>query len=135
MAITLAEAEKAIQASRTKAEEMGLRMSIAVVDPRGDPVAALRMDGASYVTFAVARGKAFAAAIWGRPSGEMIEMADHPVFRSVVMMEGGQLILGQGGVPIKKGEEIVGAVGASGGSGQEDEDVSRVGADIVSSSR
>ena len=127
MVISLTEAETVLQAARSEAQRMGIVMSIAVVDPRGDPIAALRMDGTRYITYNVACGKAFAAAIFGRPSGEMAERADLPVFRSVVLMEGGRIIPGQGGVPIKRGDEIIGAVGASGGSGQEDEDVSKAG--------
>lgn len=128
MSVTITEAERVLQAAKAKAQEQGTKMSIAVVDARGDPVAALRMDGARYLTFDVARGKAFAAAVFGQPSGELTARADNPVFRSVVLMEGGRLVMGQGAVPLRRGNEVIGAVGASGGTGQEDEDVAKAGA-------
>ncbi len=128
MSITLAQAEKALQAAKAKAQQMNVKISIAVVDPRGDPVAALRMDGANYLTYDNARGKAFAAAIFGRPSGELTARADNPVFRSVLIREAGRIIPGQGAVPIKRGDQVIGAIGASGGTSQEDEDASAAGA-------
>lgn len=90
-------------------------------------MALVRMDGARWFTADVSRGKAMASALFGRPSGEMAERADSPVFRSLVQMHGGHLIPGQGAVPIRHGEEVVGAVGVSGGTGQQDEEVARTG--------
>ena len=128
MSITLAEAEKALQAAKAKAQQMNVKVSIAVVDPRGDPIAALRMDGAGYLTFDNARGKAFASAAFGRASGELTARADNPVFRSVMIREQGRIIPGQGAVPIRRGDQLIGAIGASGGTSQEDEDISAAGA-------
>jgi uncharacterized protein GlcG (DUF336 family) len=129
--INLEEAERVLQAAKAKAIQLGVPMSIAVVDPRGDPVGALRMDMAKFLTFDVARGKAFAAAFWGIPSGDMTAVADNPVIRSVVMMEGGRIIPGQGAVPLLRGAYVIGAVGASGGTGQQDEEVAKAGANAL----
>ena len=129
--INLEEAERVLQAAKAKAIQLGVPMSIAVVDPRGDPVGALRMDIAKFLTFDVARGKAFAAAFWGIPSGDMTAVADNPVIRSVVMMEGGRIIPGQGAVPLLRGAYVIGAVGASGGTGQQDEEVAKAGANAL----
>ena len=131
MSVTLAEAEQIIQVGKAKAQEMGIRVSIAVLDPRGDLVAQVRMDGARWFTTEVSRGKAFASASFGRPSGELEERADRPVFRSIVLMQGGHLVPSQGAVPIRRGEEVVGAVGVSGGTGQQDEEIAQAGIDAL----
>jgi len=54
-----------------------------------------------------------------------------PVFRGLMAMEGGHMIPGQGALPVFKNGEIVGAVGGSGGTAQQDEDASKVGIDAV----
>ena len=131
MSLTLAEAEKVIRASVAKAERMGLKVSIAVVDGRGDLKASVRMDGVSWLTSDTARGKAFASANFGVPSGALSDRLDTPVFRSLVAMQGGHLVLGQGAVPIKKGDQVIGAVGVSGATSQEDEDIAKVAAEVV----
>ena len=68
-----------------------------------------------------------AAACFGRPSGELTENAQAPVFRGLMAMEGGHMIPGQGAVPAYRNGELVGAVGGSGGTAQEDEDASLAG--------
>jgi len=54
-----------------------------------------------------------------------------PVFRGLMAMEGGHMIPGQGALPVFKNGEIVGAVGGSGGTAQQDEDASKAGIDAV----
>ncbi len=127
MAITLAQAERIIRAGKAKAKELNIKVSISVVDPRGDLVAMVRNDGARWTTGDVSRGKAFASATFGVPSGEMAQRADSPVFRSLVAMQGGHIIPGQGALPVTKGGQVIGAVGVSGGTAQQDEDVARAG--------
>ncbi|MFQ5872699.1 MAG: heme-binding protein [Dehalococcoidia bacterium] len=131
MSITLAEAEKVVQAGKAEAEKMGVGVSISVVDPRGDLKAAVRMDGVGWFTSDVARAKAFASANFGVPSGDLTDRADMPVFRSLVAMQRGHLVLGQGAIPITRGEEVIGAVGVSGATAQEDEDVAKAAARAI----
>ena len=106
---------------------MGAKMSVSVVDPRGDLIGMFRTDGASWRTPAISRAKAVSAACFGRPSGDLTDNAMSPVFRGLMAMEGGHMIPGQGAVPAYRGDELVGAVGGSGGTSQEDEDCSRAG--------
>jgi uncharacterized protein GlcG (DUF336 family) len=129
--LTLAEAEQILVAAKAKVLEMGARMSVSVVDPRGDLIAMFRTDGASWRTPPISRAKAVAAACFGRPSGDLTENAQAPVFRGLMAMEGGHMIPGQGALPVYRGNELVGAVGGSGGTAQEDEDAARAGIEAV----
>ena len=125
--MTLAEAEVILAAAKAKVLEMGAKMSISVVDARGDLITMMRTDGASWRTPAISRAKAVAASCFGRASGELTENALAPVFRGLMAMEGGHMIPGQGALPVFKDGEVVGAVGGSGGTAQEDEDASLAG--------
>jgi len=129
--LTLAEAEQVLQAAKSKVFEMGAKMSVSVVDPRGDLIAMLRTDGASWRTPAISRAKAVAAACFGRASGELTDNALSPVFRGLMAIEGGHMIPGQGALPVYRDGEVVGAVGGSGGTSQEDEDVALAGIESV----
>jgi uncharacterized protein GlcG (DUF336 family) len=125
--LTLAEAEVILAAAKAKVLEMGANMSVSVVDPRGDLITMMRTDGASWRTPAISRAKAVAASCFGRASGELTENAMAPVFRGLMAMEGGHMIPGQGALPVFKDGVLVGAVGGSGGTAQEDEDASLAG--------
>ena len=129
--LTLAEAEQVLQAAKSKVLEMGAKMSVSVVDPRGDLIAMFRTDGASWRTPAISRAKAVAAACFGRASGELTDNALSPVFRGLMAMEGGHMIPGQGALPVYRNGEVVGAVGGSGGTSQEDEDVALAGIESI----
>ncbi len=125
--LTLAEAEVILAGAKAKVLEMGANMSISVVDPRGDLITMMRTDGASWRTPPISRAKAVAASCFGRASGELTENALAPVFRGLMAMEGGHMIPGQGALPVFKDGILVGAVGGSGGTAQEDEDAALAG--------
>ena len=125
--LTLAEAERILAAAQAKVREFGVNMSVSVVDPRGDLIAMFRTDGASWRTPPISRGKALAAACFGRSGADLADNAQAPVFRALMAMEGGHMIPGQGGLPVYRDGELVGAVGGSGGTGQQDEDVALAG--------
>jgi uncharacterized protein GlcG (DUF336 family) len=129
--LTLAEAEQILAAAKAKVNEMGAKMSVSVVDPRGDLITMFRGDGASWRTPPISRAKAVAAACFGRASGELTENAQAPVFRGLMAMEGGHMIPGQGALPVYRGGELIGAVGGSGGTAQEDEDAARAGIESI----
>ena len=109
--LTLAEAEQILAASKAKVLEMGAKMSVSVVDPRGDLIAMFRTDGASWRTPPISRAKAVASACFGRPSVELTENAQLPVFRGLMAMEGGHMIMGIGALPVYRGSDLIGAVG------------------------
>ena len=129
--LTLAEAERILAAAKAKVLEMGVKLSVSVVDPRGDLISMFRVDGASWRTPAISRGKALAAACFGRPGAELAANADLPVIRGFMAMEGGHMIPGIGGLPVYRSGELVGAVGGSGGTGQQDEDAAREGIEAL----
>ena len=129
--ITLEEAERVLQAAKKKATDMGVKLSISVVDARGDLICMARMDGAPWRTPYVSRGKARAAACFGMPSNDLTDRALTPVMRAVMEVEKGEFVPGQGALPIFKNGELIGAVGGSGGTAQEDEDASRAGVETL----
>ena len=129
--LTLADAERMIQAAKAKAVEIGVKLSISVVDERGDLKCMVRMDGAPWRTPYISRGKARAAACFGVPSDDLPDRAMIPVMRAVMEVERGEFVPGIGALPIMKDGELVGAIGGSGGTGQEDEDAARAGLDAL----
>ena len=129
MSVTLAEAVMIVDGARGKATELGIPMSIAVVDPHGDLVAFQRMDGSTLRSGFVSQGKAVASAHFGRPSGEV--NSDSPIARSLNLALGGRFIPHQGALPIMDGQEVRGAVGVSGGPSQQDEEVAKAGLDAL----
>ena len=129
--LILAEAEQILAAAKAKVLDMGAKMSVSVVDPRGDLITMFRIDGASWRTPPISRAKAVAASCFGRPSGELTENAQAPVFRGLMAMEGGHMIPGQGALPVYRDGELIGAVGGSGGTAQQDEDAARAGIEAL----
>ena len=129
--LNMAESEQILAAAKAKVLEMGAKMSVSVVDPRGDLIGMFRTDGAPWRTPAISRAKAVSSACFGRPSVELTDNALSPVFRGLMAMEGGHMIPGIGALPVYKNGELVGAVGGSGGTGQQDEDAARAGIDAV----
>ncbi len=120
--LTLSEAQAIIQAAQRDADRRNLRLSIAVVDGRGDLIAATRMPNARPTTMDTAIGKAMGAAIFGRPSADLAANSGSPLYQNMNDATGGRLRFFQGALPIVRNGYTVGAVGASGASSQDDED-------------
>jgi uncharacterized protein GlcG (DUF336 family) len=116
-----------ISAGERAAADAGLALAFAVVDAGGHLVALHRMDGAPWIAPEVAVGKAWTAAAYGAPSAAQGEkMADlHAFSAAISAATGGRFTPQIGALPILDGDEVVGAVGASGGTGQQDEDAVR----------
>ena len=129
MVLTLAEANRIAQGAMAKAEELNIKINVAVCDTGGRLIAFQRMDNARWAGVYGSQGKAIASAAFGRPSGELAERADHPTPRGIVAAEGGHMIMGQGAVPIIRNGVVDGACGVGGGTAQEDEDCARAGVD------
>ena len=125
--ITLEKALALITAGEEEARRQDLILSFAVVDAGGHLVALHRMDGAAFTTPDIALGKAWTAAAYRAPSAATGEkMRDLPVFSaSISVMTHGRFTPQIGGLPITDGDAVIGAMGASGGTGQQDEDVVR----------
>jgi uncharacterized protein GlcG (DUF336 family) len=129
LALSLEMAERFIAAAKAKAQEQGWSMSLAVVDLAGDPVMLARMDGARWLTARVAVSKAFTAATFRRPSAEVEKLArDRPqLFDSIASLIDQPLLLAGGGLPLIINGELLGGVGASGGTEEQDIECARAG--------
>ena len=114
-----------LSAAREECGRAGIPMSFAVMDPAGHLVAALRTDGAPWISTDVAQGKAWTAAAYGMPSaGQKTKMDSLPNFSTALTtMTGGRFTPQPGAVPVYADGQLLGALGASGGTGQQDEDV------------
>ena len=125
--ITLERAVALIAAGERAAAAEGLALAFAVVDAGGHVVALHRMDGAPWIAPQVALGKAWTAAAYGAPSAAQGEkMADlHAFSASISAATGGRFTPQIGGLPVLEGDTVVGGMGASGGTGQQDEDAVR----------
>jgi uncharacterized protein GlcG (DUF336 family) len=123
--LTLAQANQIIAAALAKSQESGYKpMGVAVVDEAGDLKAFARQDGASMFRFEIARGKAWGAVGMGVSSRVLAQRAkDNPnFFLSLAATSGGKFLPQPGAVLITDSHgHVLGAVGASGGTGDEDE--------------
>ena len=126
--IALQETLKIISAAEQKAQEMGLAMNIAVMDAGRNLVAFHRMDGAWVASIDIAIDKAFTSAGRGLTTREIGEMAQpgQPLF-GINTTNGGRIVIFAGGVPLTREGEVVGAVGVSGGTPDEDHEVAEAG--------
>lgn len=126
--VASAGAERALGAAAAEARRQGWAVSIAVVDPAGDLVAFLRLDGAPQASVDIARAKARTAARFRRPT-RGLDSALTAGRLAILGLEGVTPV--EGGVPIVVNGEIVGAVGVSGVTSAQDAQVARAGAAAV----
>ena len=126
--ITLAEARQIIAAATAKANELKTLMNIAVVDEGANLVAFERMDGAWIGSIDIAQKKAFTSRAFDldtKSLGENSQSGDQ--FFGIHVSNGGKIMIFAGGIPIKRGEHVVGAIGVSGSSGKNDHAVAEAG--------
>ena len=115
--LTLKEARAAIERGVAKAQELGFKVAVAVVDAGGHLVACDRMDGALWITPEIARAKANAAAAFEATTQDLetrFATARALFAGNVAALGDYKLVFGRGGVPLVAGDRIVGAVGVSG---------------------
>jgi len=125
MSLNLEEADRMVRAAITKAKQLNIKLSVAVCDAGGHLMAFNRMEGAIWISAMAAQGKAVAATAFGRPSGSV--SADSPVVQAILATQGGRIVAAQGALPILRSGELIGAIGGSGGTAQQDEECARVG--------
>src|ERR1700682_1208354 len=127
--ISLAMAQTIANAAMEKCKEMGFRVSVTVVDRAGLPIVMLRGDGAGLHTPEGSDRKAYTARTFRSPSADFVKrMLNDPT--AVGSKEYTRVLALGGGLPIKVGDDVVGAVGVSGSPGKDD-DCSKAGIDKV----
>ena len=126
--ITLGEAQRIVSAAEHKAQQMGQSMNIAVMDAGRNLVAFQRMDGAWVASIDIAIDKAFTSAGRGLTTRKIGEMAQpgQPLF-GINTTNGGRIVIFAGGIPLMRNGEVVGAIGVSGGTVDEDHEVAEAG--------
>ena len=121
----LARAHKLIDQALAKAKQLGIKVTVAVVDEGGLLVALSRMDGATPLSPQIAEAKAVGAAMLHRDGANLAQLAkDRPGFFSVAdRLVRVPLVPGLGSLLIKEDGNVVGALGVSGGSPDQDLEV------------
>lgn len=121
-------AHRMIAAAENKAREIGVPMNIAVVDESGVLKAFSRMDGAPLLSVQIAQDKAYTAAGFGMPTHGWFDfIKDDPPLAAGAPAGIDRLVIFGGGYPIKSGDAVIGAIGASGGHYSQDMEVARAG--------
>lgn len=132
MNITLAEAQKVIAAAEKKSKELDVKMDIAVVDSGANLTAFARMDGAWLGSVDIAIKKAKTARYFDMNTGEIGKLSQPGESLFNIEHSNNGLITFPGGVPLKnKNGEIIGAVGVSGSSVENDHAVATFGAESI----
>jgi uncharacterized protein GlcG (DUF336 family) len=121
MNISLNLALEAISGAREKADKIGVPMVIAVVDAGGNLVAQQRMDGALLVSIDISLNKAYTSVALKMPTHDLAPASQpgQPLF-GIHNADGGRIVIFGGGFPLKEGDEIIGGIGVSGGSVEDD---------------
>ena len=122
--ITLNEARQIIAAGEAKAGEIGSPSNIAVVDAGGHLVAHARMDGAWMGSIDISINKAYTSRMFDIPTKDLAEMSQPgKPFYGIHVSNHERVVIFAGGMPLRVGDQIVGAVGVSGGTGDQDQAV------------
>ena len=132
--ILLAEANRAIAAAQAYARDRGYSISVTVCDSMGHFIAHQRMDDALLLSSYGSVGKAIASAGLGIPSGDESDVDLHRSSVGGVLAHGLAVIRRPGGLPIKRGGEVEGAIGVSGApTDEQDEECARRGIEVIGS--
>jgi uncharacterized protein GlcG (DUF336 family) len=118
---------KILDAAQKKAKEIGVGMSVSVVDEGGNLLGFIRMDGAFLHSIHTSYSKAYTAASIRRPTGSF----PPPVSEEISSITNGRFTNLKGGMPIMINGKVAGAVGSGSGTGEQDEMVSRAGAEAI----
>lgn len=127
--ITLADARRIIAAAEVRAEEIGQPSNIAVVDEGGNLIAHVRMDKAWIGSIDISIKKAWTARAFDIETKALAELSQSgDQFFGIHASNDGKVMIFAGGIPLKRGDRVVGAIGVSGGMGKQDQAVAEAGA-------
>jgi uncharacterized protein GlcG (DUF336 family) len=128
--LNLEDARRVVAAAEKKAKEIGQPMNIAVVDGGGNLVTHVRMDGAWLGSIDISINKAYTARAFNLATKDLaVQAQPGKQFYGIHVSNPGRIMVFAGGIPLVRGGEVVGAIGVSGGSGEQDQSVAAVGAD------
>jgi uncharacterized protein GlcG (DUF336 family) len=129
--ITLKDARKIIAAAESKAAEIGQPMNIAVADSGGNLIAHVRMDGAWLGSIDISIKKAYTSRAFDISTRDLAEHSQSGgQFFGIHASNDGRIMIFAGGIPLKHDGKVVGAIGVSGGSGEQDHAVAEAGAAV-----
>jgi uncharacterized protein GlcG (DUF336 family) len=134
--LALSDAKRMLEAGEAKAASFGIAYNIAVVDAGGALVAFTRQDGALIGSIDLAIGKAITARLFDKRTSDLAKMAQPgaPLF-GIEQSNGGKVVIFGGGLPVLIGGKIVGAVGTSAGTVEQDIAVAEAAAAAVNEAR
>jgi len=129
LGISLEQATAVVEAARQHAEKIGVQMNIAIVDAGNNLIAFARMDGAWLGSIDIAQGKAYTARAFDMETKALgrASQPGAPLF-GINASNGGKLVIFAGGIPLKSDGQVVGAIGVSGGTVEQDQEVAEAGA-------
>jgi uncharacterized protein GlcG (DUF336 family) len=127
--LTLKEARVVIAAAEKKAAKIKQPMNIAVADEGGNLVSHVRMDGAWIGSVDISIKKAWTSRAFDIATKDLAEHSQSGnQFFGIHASNGGKVMIFAGGIPLKRNGKVVGAIGVSGGSGEQDHAVAEAGA-------
>jgi uncharacterized protein GlcG (DUF336 family) len=127
--VRLEDARRVTAAAEKRAQQIGQPMNIAVVDAGGNLVSHVRMDGAWLGSIDISINKAFTSRAFDIATKDLAGPSQPGgQFFGIHVSNGGRVMIFAGGIPLKRDGKVVGAIGVSGGSGEQDQTVAEAGA-------
>jgi glc operon protein GlcG len=135
MPVSYEEALRMIEAAQDRARQIGIRITAVVVDEGGLLQALGRMDGAPPLSSQIAESKAVGAALWHRDGASLAEVNQQrpAFFQAVAQLVRVPIIPGLGSALIRRGGNVLGAMGVSGGKPEQDLDCAENGLRAITS--
>jgi uncharacterized protein GlcG (DUF336 family) len=128
-AVKLEDARRVISAAEKKAKDIGQPMNIAVTDEGGNIVAHVRMDDAWIGSIDISMKKAYTSRAFDIETKDLAKFSQSGgQFFGIHASNDGKIMIFAGGIPLKRDGKVVGAIGVSGGSGDQDHAVATSGA-------
>src|SRR5882724_8919429 len=126
--VTLDDARRVIEAAEKKAKEIGQPMNIAVADQGGNLVSHVRMDGAWVGSIDISIKKAYTSRAFDIATRDLASHSQSGgQFFGIHVSNDGRIMIFAGGIPLRRNGKVVGAIGVSGGSGEQDHAVAEAG--------
>ncbi|MGP4082561.1 GlcG/HbpS family heme-binding protein [Pseudalkalibacillus sp. R45] len=128
-------AKKLIESAEMEAKKIGVPMVISIVDEGGNFIACHRMDDALLVSVELAQNKAWTSVALKMPTSDLAQIAaNEKELYGINTTNNGRVVIFGGGIPLYKNGQIIGSVGVSGGSVEEDVRVAQCAVDELNDS-